>query len=111
MTFGGIKDMIKEIEEKFVEGNLKFKWKIMEGLENIEIEKDIPKYPILILTCMDPRIDVHRIFQLNPGDVFILRNAGNIYTIDMLRSIIFAIVKYQIKYKELKNGLKPPWQK
>lgn len=90
--------MIKEIEEKFVEGNLKFKWKIMEGLENIEIEKDIPKYPILILTCMDPRIDVHRIFQLNPGDVFILRNAGNIYTIDMLRSILFAIVKYQIKY-------------
>ncbi len=98
MTFGGIKDMIKEIEEKFVEGNLKFKWKIMEGLESIEIEKDIPKYPILILTCMDPRIDVHRIFQLNPGDVFILRNAGNIYTIDMLRSILFAIVKYQIKY-------------
>lgn len=47
---------------------------------------------------MDPRIDIHRIFQLSPGDVVILRNAGNIYTQDMLRSILITIFKYEIKY-------------
>jgi len=70
----------------------------MQDLESVEIEEYIPKYPVLILTCMDPRIDIYRIFQLNPGDVFILRNAGNIYTQDMLRSILITIFKYEIKY-------------
>jgi len=90
--------LIKDIEKKLVESNLKFKWKIMQDLENVEIEGCIPKYPVLILTCMDPRIDIYRIFQLNLGDVFILRNAGNIYTQDMLRSILITILKYEIKY-------------
>ena len=70
----------------------------MQDLESVEIQENIPKYPVLILTCMDPRIDIYRIFQLNPGDVFILRNAGNIYTQDVLRSILITIFKYEIKY-------------
>ncbi|MFX1309646.1 MAG: carbonic anhydrase [Promethearchaeota archaeon] len=90
--------MIKDIEKKLAEGNLKFKWKIMQDLETIPIEENILKYPLLILTCMDPRIDVHRIFQLNPGDVLVYRNAGNIYTTDMLRTILLAIVKFKINY-------------
>ncbi len=90
--------MIEEIEKLLIEGNLKFKWKIMQDLESVEIQENIPKYPVLILTCMDPRIDIYRIFQLNPGDVFILRNAGNIYTQDVLRSILITIFKYEIKY-------------
>jgi len=47
---------------------------------------------------MDPRIDVHRIFQINPADVFVLKNAGNIYTQDMMRSVILSIIEYKIKY-------------
>lgn len=90
--------MNKEIETKFIEGNLRYKWKNMQDLESIEIEKKIPKYPVLFLTCMDPRIDIHRIFQLDQGDVFILRNAGNQYTQDMFRSILLMIVNYNIKY-------------
>ena len=90
--------MIKDIEQQLIESNLNFKWKIMQELESIEIQENIPKYPVLILTCMDPRIDIYRIFQLNPGDIFILRNAGNIYTQDMLRSILITIFKYEIKY-------------
>lgn len=81
-----------------LEGNIRFQQKIMEGLEAVNIESKIPKYPLLILTCMDPRIDVHRIFQLEPGDAFVLRNAGNVYSKDVLRSIFIAIAKYEIKY-------------
>ena len=83
--------MIKDIEKTLIEGNLRFQWKITQDLENLEVEEKIPKYPVLILTCMDPKIDIHRIFQLKPGDVFVLRNAGNVYTQDMLRSILISI--------------------
>ncbi|MFX1377296.1 MAG: carbonic anhydrase [Promethearchaeota archaeon] len=90
--------MIKEIETQFIEGNLKFKKKIMRDLESIEIQNKLPKYPVLFLTCMDSRININEIFQLNSGDAFVLRNAGNIYTLDVLRSIIITIFKYKIKY-------------
>ncbi|NVM16752.1 MAG: hypothetical protein HWN80_03490 [Candidatus Lokiarchaeota archaeon] len=90
--------MIKNVINDLVEGNARYQWKIMQEEESIDINELIPKYPILILTCMDPRIDIYRIFQLKPGDVFILRNAGNIYTEDVLRSVLVAIHKYNIQY-------------
>ncbi len=90
--------MLKDIEKLLIEGNFQFQSKINQNPENYSFENKIPKYPILFLTCMDTRIDVHQIFQFNPGDVFILRNAGNIYTLDIMRSIIIAIYKYKVKY-------------
>lgn len=90
--------MIKEIENLLDQGNFKFQSKIIQNPELISFENIIPKYPVLFLTCMDPRINIHQIFQLNPGDVFILRNAGNYYTLDTMRSILIAIYKYKIKY-------------
>jgi len=83
--------------ERLLLNNRKYRWKIIQEMESIELNGKIPKYPILILTCMDPRIDVHRIFQLEPGDVFILRNAGNVYSKDGLRSILIAVHEYDIK--------------
>ncbi|MFW9818439.1 MAG: carbonic anhydrase [Candidatus Thorarchaeota archaeon] len=90
--------MEKNIENLLLEGNFKFQSKYSQNQEKYSFYQKIPKYPIIFLTCMDPRIDIHQIFQLNPGDVFILRNAGNIYTLDMMRSILIAIHKYKIKY-------------
>lgn len=34
--------------------------------------------PILFITCSDSRIDPHMITQAKPGELFIVRNAGNI---------------------------------
>jgi carbonic anhydrase len=90
--------MLENIEKFLIEGNLEFQKELIHNPEINLFEKKFPKYPILFLTCMDPRLDVHRIFQLNPGDVFILRNAGNIYTLDMMRSILITIYKYKIKH-------------
>ena len=90
--------MIEKVINDLIERNARYPWKIMQEEESIDLKEPIPRYPILILTCMDPRIDVYRIFQLQPGDVFVLRNAGNIYTEDVLRSVLVAIHKYSIQY-------------
>jgi len=90
--------MIEKVINDLIERNTRYQWKIMQEEESIDLKEPIPRYPILILTCMDPRIDVYRIFQLQPGDVFVLRNAGNIYTEDVLRSVLVAIHKYNIQY-------------
>ncbi len=86
------------IVEMLINGNYEFQYKLIKDLEKIEIPGKVPKFPVLILTCMDPRIDIHRIFQLKPGDVFILRNAGNVYSKDILRSILIAICEFNIQY-------------
>jgi carbonic anhydrase len=88
----------EDIDQIFVEGNKQYQWKIIQEEESTQIDGKIPIYPVLILTCMDPRIDVYRIFQLKPGDAFVLRNAGNVYTEDVLRSVLVAIHKYNIQY-------------
>ncbi|NHJ25709.1 MAG: carbonic anhydrase [Candidatus Lokiarchaeota archaeon] len=90
--------MIDNIMEKLIEGNNQYQWKIKQDLESIETKGKGPKYPVLFLTCMDSRIDIHRIFQLSPGDVLVLRNAGNIYTKDTLRSALIAVYEYNVRF-------------
>ena len=87
----------EDIEQSLVEGNKQYQWKIIQEEESTHIDGKIPTYPVLILTCMDSRIDVYRIFQLKPGEVFVLRNAGNVYTEDILRSVLVAIHIYNIQ--------------
>ncbi|MHA2287839.1 MAG: beta-class carbonic anhydrase [Promethearchaeota archaeon] len=89
---------MEDIIESVMNGNNRFQWEILQENEKIEIDHTIPRIPILILTCMDSRIDVHRIFQLKPGDVFVLRNAGNQFTEDVLRSILLAIHEHDVKF-------------
>lgn len=90
------KIMIDEIKQKLIEGNNKYQWKIIQETEKLSGQTKL-KYPTLVLTCMDPRIDIHRIFQLEPGDVYVLRNAGNVYTEDVLRSILIAVYELNVK--------------
>ena len=90
--------MIEKVIDDLIERNARYQWKIMQEEESIDLKEPFPRYPVLILTCMDPMIDVYRIFQLQPGDVFVLRNAGNIYNEDVLRSVLVAIHKYNIQY-------------
>ena len=88
----------EDIIQIFVEGNKQYQGQLLQEEESNQIDGKIPRYPVLILTCMDPRIDVYRIFQLKLGDAFVLRNAGNVYTEDVLRSVLVAIHKYNIQY-------------
>lgn len=56
--------------------------------------KEIAKYPehkLVIVTCMDARIDLQGKLGINPGEAHILRNAGGIVTEDTIRSLLLSI--------------------
>lgn len=45
----------------------------------------------VVLTCMDSRIPSLEMLGLAPGEVFIIRNAGNSMTLDALRSLLICL--------------------
>lgn len=50
----------------------------------------IPAKGVTIVTCMDSRIDIFRIFGLESGEAHILRNAGGLVSEDVLRSLVLS---------------------
>lgn len=50
----------------------------------------IPSKHVVVVTCMDSRIDTFRIFGLKSGEAHILRNAGGLVTDDVLRSLVLS---------------------
>jgi carbonic anhydrase len=58
-----------------------------------------PRKHLLIVTCMDSRIDNFGLFGLAVGDAHILRNAGGVVTDDMIRSI--AISQRKLDTREI----------
>ena len=52
--------------------------------------KGLPRPParhLIVVTCMDARIDPYRMLGLNVGDAHVMRNAGAVVSDDVLRSI------------------------
>jgi carbonic anhydrase len=46
-----------------------------------------PRLRVVIVTCMDARIDPVELFELQSGDAHVLRNAGGLVTDDVIRSL------------------------
>jgi len=46
----------------------------------------VPAKPVLVLTCIDARVDPGRILGLDVGDAHVIRNAGGRATDDAIRS-------------------------
>ncbi len=46
-----------------------------------------PRRQLVIVTCMDSRLDVFAVLGLREGEAHILRNAGGVITDDMIRSL------------------------
>jgi carbonic anhydrase len=46
-----------------------------------------PSLHVAVVTCMDARIDVYKLFGVSEGQVHVLRNAGGVVTDDVLRSL------------------------
>lgn len=49
-----------------------------------------PATGVAIVACMDARIDVYRLFGLQPGDAHVIRNAGGLLTDDAIRSLVIS---------------------
>jgi carbonic anhydrase len=47
-----------------------------------------PAKPLAVLTCMDARIDPHRMLGLAEGDAHVIRNAGGVANDDAIRSLV-----------------------
>jgi carbonic anhydrase len=47
-----------------------------------------PRKPVAVLTCMDARIDPHRMLGLAEGDAHVIRNAGGVANDDAIRSLV-----------------------
>jgi carbonic anhydrase len=58
-----------------------------------------PQRQLVILTCMDARIDLFRALGLEVGDAHILRNAGGRATPDALRSLV--VSSHQLGTREV----------
>ncbi len=46
-----------------------------------------PRRRVAIVTCMDARVDPHRLFGLVEGDAHLIRNAGGVVTDDEIRAL------------------------
>ncbi len=52
----------------------------------------------VVVSCIDSRVPVENIFQAKPGELLVLKNAGNIITTDMVRSILVAIYELKVRH-------------
>jgi carbonic anhydrase len=54
---------------------------------------DLPLAPakkVVVLACMDARLDVHKILGLKEGEAHVIRNAGGAATDDAIRSLVIS---------------------
>ena len=64
---------------KLLAGVYKFKTEIFPERQELFTELSLAQNPrVLFITCSDSRIDPNLVTQAAPGDLFIIRNAGNI---------------------------------
>lgn len=88
-----------------IDGFNKFKNEVFPGLKNNfeELEKgQSPK--TLFITCSDSRIAPNLITQTQPGELFVIRNAGNIVPLPETGELaIEATIQYAVEVLKVEN--------
>jgi carbonic anhydrase len=86
--------MLKEGNERYLKGELSEKTDYKEEREILDTEQD----PFaVILTCSDSRVAPEIFFDQKLGDIFVIRNAGNVADTEALGSIEYAIEHLKTK--------------
>jgi carbonic anhydrase len=86
--------MLKEGNERYLQGKLIQKNSYSADREVLETEQD--PYAV-ILTCSDSRVSPEIFFDQKLGDIFVVRNAGNVADTEALGSIEYAIEHLKTK--------------
>ena len=91
--------------QKIIKGYLQFKESGFKERKDLFEKLSNSQSPeVLFITCSDSRIDPNLITQTEPGDLFVIRNAGNIvppHTVEsdgIVASIEFAVVALGVKH-------------
>ena len=50
----------------------------------------LPPSKIAVVTCMDARLDTHRLLGIAEGDAHVIRNAGGVVSDDVIRSLLIS---------------------
>jgi carbonic anhydrase len=67
------------------------KWSASHAGETAHPDMDPrPQKQLLVLTCMDARLEVERTLGTHVGDIHLLRNAGGVVTRDVIRSVVLS---------------------
>lgn len=90
-----------DIENKLLSNNQLF----LRELEDNNIKKDHYKELIkgqhpyaLVISCSDSRVVPEEIFNVDPGEIFVIRTAGNVINEGELATVEYAIEHLNIKY-------------
>ena len=91
--------------EKVISGIMRFKASSFEERKQLFADLATGQSPeVLFITCSDSRIDPNMVTQTEPGDLFIIRNAGNIVpphakqASGVTASIEFAVAALGVKH-------------
>ena len=49
-----------------------------------------PLLHVAVVTCMDARLDTHKLLGISEGDAHVIRNAGGIVSDDVIRSLLIS---------------------
>ena len=91
--------------EKIIKGVVKFQNEAFKANKDLFSELANGQSPeVLFITCADSRIDPNMITQTEPGDLFILRNAGNIVPPHVkVAGGVTASIEYSIAVLDVKH--------
>jgi carbonic anhydrase len=90
---------------KLIEGAEKFKSDVYPGMENEFHALANGQSPdTLFITCSDSRIDPALLMQTKPGEIFVIRNAGNIVPLPGTGELsVEATVQYAVDVLKVKQ--------
>ena len=66
----------------------------------------LPTCKVLVITCMDARVDPAHILGVDPGDAFVMRNAGGRVTDEVIRDVAFIATMTETRF----GNAAPPFE-
>jgi len=89
-----MKDIIKKLES----GNKSFIAGDTVKPKYCEIKSTTDQTPdAVVITCSDSRVPAEQIFHVSIGDLFVIRNAGNVVSSSVLASVQYAVEYLNVK--------------